>query len=304
MGVLSFLATADLEGQINSLGLRTVLFSGLVLAACTIIAVLLKNRYKRLKLPLFLLMASSLIISTLVLGAGTVYLNVKSESKGPVHWHADIEFWACGSELNLRDPVGALTNKIGTATYHEHNDKRIHLEGVVVRKAEDASLEKFMRVTGGYITDHSIGIPLPKNESKWLASGDQIDGDKQSPDGLDQLRAMIKQADKGPVLELKNGDRCNGEEAELQTFLYHYEEKSKTYSQAKLDNPADYIMRDKAIVPPGDCVIVEFSRPKFATDKLCRQYGVRDDHRCEQFGVAGFNPELCNIHEDKTGGPE
>lgn len=292
--------TADLEQNISQLGIKTVMIASLILVGCTIIAALLKNHYARLKLPLFIIMAGTLVISTATLFGSTIYLNVKSESGGPVHWHADIEFWACGTELNLRDPNGALSNKIGTATYHEHNDKRIHLEGVVVKKAEDASLEKLMRVTGGYIRDDAIGVPLNFESDTWLAAGDQIDGDHQQTSQITQLNEFatyLEYPKKGAILQLRNGQTCNDKPAEVQVFVYTYNKNDKTYSQHKVERPGEYVMRDEGIVPPGDCVIVEFDSPKAATDKLCRQYGVRDQQRCKEFGVENPTSELCNIRE-------
>lgn len=287
---------ADLEQDITRLGMRTVLYASIVLFVCVAIALLAKGRLGKLKLPLFLIMAITLVGSTLLLFGSTIYLNTKSESGGPVHWHSDIEFWACGSELELRDPHGFLSNKIGTATYHEHNDKRIHLEGVVVRKAEDASLKKFMRVTGGFVTSDAIGVPLNEDSGEWLTQGDRLDGDSQDTNAQD-LTQFVKNDDEGPVMELVNGQRCGSEKAELQTFVYSYNKDDETYSQKKLDDPSDYLLRDESVVPPGDCVIVEFDKPKDKTTKLCRQYGVRDQKRCTEFGVKAYDPELCNIRE-------
>jgi hypothetical protein len=294
-----YLATTDLEQKISQLGLKTVAVSSVILIVFCVLAALLK-KHKALKLPLFLVLAGTMIISTGILFASTVYLNTKAESGGPVHWHSDIEFWACGSELNLRDPSSKLSNKVGTSSYHEHNDKRIHLEGVVVRKSEDASLEKFMRVTGGYIHDKGIGIPLSKEESTWLATHEQQDADKQDVGAFEQLRSLVKQGRGGRVLELNNGQKCGNDKAELQVFVYSYNEEAKTYSQTKLAHPSNYTMREESTVPPGDCVIVEFDTLKARTNKLCRQYGIRDQKRCVEFGVKEFNPDLCNIRE--TGG--
>jgi len=296
--LLFYFAQADLEQQISSLGLRTVLVSSIILVLSILIASRTKGKLKRqLKKPLFALMASTLIVSTFILFGSTIYLNIKSESGGPVHWHADIEYWVCGSEIELRDPNGILSNKIGSATYHEHNDKRIHLEGVVVRKSEDAGFEKFMRVVGGYVTSESIGIPLNKSSDEWLAYVEHRDGDQQLELSPNYLTDHIKQTKDGPVLELKNGQTCNEIPAELQVFVYSFDEPTKTYSQRKLDNPAKYVLRDEPTVPPGDCVIVEFDAPKSRTDKLCQQYGVRDYTRCTQFGVKSFDPKLCNLWE-------
>lgn len=290
------LVTGDLEQQINRLSLKTVAIASLILIVCVILAKLLR-KHKKLKLPLFLTMAGTLIISTAILFGSTIYLNVKAESKGPVHWHTDIEFWACGVELELRDPSGWLSNKIGTSTYHEHNDKRIHLEGVVVRRAEDASLRKFMSVTGGYITKNSIAVPLNRPDNQWFVSGAAIDGDDQPLDRIAQVTPFVKFDGGKAYMELKNGDYCDTKRAELQVFVLSFDEATKTYRQEKLADPSSYIMRDEAIVPPGDCVIVEFDSPKPKTNKLCEQYGVRDKKRCTEFGVKEFSSEHCNIQE-------
>jgi hypothetical protein len=63
-------------------------------------------------------------------------------------------------------------------------------------------------------------------------------------------------------------------------------------------------MREESIVPPGDCLIVEFAMPKKSTDRLCQQYGVRDVDRCTEFGVSEFNPELCNLKQLEFGGED
>ncbi len=288
--------TVDLEQQIITLGIRTTLIAAFLLVVASVTAILLK-KHKSFKLPLFILMAGTLVVSTVILFGSTIYLNTHADSKGPVHWHADIEFWACDAELNLRDPHGTLSNKIGTATYHEHNDKRIHLEGVVVKKAEDASLEKFMRVVDGYVTYTAMAVPLNEDPAEWFASGDQLDGDEQNTERFNQLRSFVNNGSKGPYMELKNGALCNGKPAELQAFLYTYDEANKTYSQRKLDDPAKYIMRDESVVPPGDCLIIDFDVNKPRTDKLCRQYGVRDTLRCEEFGVEEPSAELCNLRQ-------
>ncbi len=304
--MIHFLATADLEQQISSLAIKTVAISAVLLIVFTLLAVIVNKApetiQKYLKLPLFIGIAGVMAVSTLILAGSTVYLNVKSESGGPVHWHAGIEFWACGTEVNLRDPIGALSNKVGSSTYHEHNDKYIHLEGVVVEKRIDASLDKFMNVTGGYITNSSIGIPLSKDQAAWPVTGDQLDGDSDlsnigavaTPD-----RIGYSLDDNGPVLQLNNGDACpDGSPGEVQVFVYTFNKDDKTYSQEKIEEPGSYIMRDESTLgPPGDCVIVEFDTPKSATDKICEQYGIKDVEKCTSFGVSEFDPGLCYIRE-------
>lgn len=300
-------AQADLEQQIISLALRTVTSAAIALVILVLISAAIKDRMPKLKLPIFVLIAFTMVGTTAVLLTSTIYLNVKSESGGPVHWHSEIEFWSCGAELNLRDPVGFLSNKIGTATYHEHNDKHIHLEGVVVQKSHDASLGKFMEVTGGYINHSALAIPLNKDQETWFTGGEQLDGDGQRPENFGLAtneNKWITNDQKGAVLALNNGEYCSGSHekpAEVQVFVYSFDKATNTYAQRKLDSPAEYVMREESSLgPPSDCVIVEYDQPKTHTDKLCEQYGVKDADRCIEFGVKEYDGELCNIREVRS----
>ena len=258
MDYVSLIASTsgDIEEQIKSLSINTVLIAALALVILLLISgrVIKNKKHKHLKKPLFILISIAVIIPSLLMTGSTIYLNSISDSKGPVHWHTDIEFWVCGQEIELRDPIGALNNKIGTSTYHEHDDKRIHLEGVVVDKEYDASLGKFMTVTGGEITKNTLTIPTEESLFEDDADGDVANGNKQFAEKL-----ATKDAKGLSVIKVKNGNGCseNGY-AEVQAFLYRYDENTKTYSQTKLDDPAAYIMRDESTVPPGDCLIIEF----------------------------------------------
>lgn len=296
--------TFDLEHHIASLSRNIVIWAGLLLVVFVILSVFLKNRVPKLKPWLFGALAATLILPTLFLIVSTIYLNMKSESGGPVHWHAGIEFWACGTELELRDPTGFLSNKIGTNTYHEHNDKFIHLEGVVVRKSKDASLGKFMSVAGGSLSSTGIDVPLNDDQSTWTVQGDARDGDPQGDLTAAQIETeFIRHSQEGPVASLQSGKQCSGQSAELQTFVYTFDKETDTYSQRKIENPAEYVIRDESSLgPPSDCIIFDFDTPKDRTDKLCEQYGIRDSQRCEEFGVKEWNAELCNIREVSTGG--
>ncbi len=305
--MIEILASADLETQISSLAVRTVVVSAIVLVVLTIIAVVVNKApdkiQKYFKLPLFIGMAGIMAGSTLLLTGSTVYLNLKSDSGGPVHWHAGIEFWSCGAEINLRDPDGFLSNKVGSSTYHEHNDKFIHLEGVVVEKEYDASLEKFMAVTGGSISDIGIDVPISQDSAALFVKDDQRDGDPQPEENFALATnngEWIKQGPESEVLQLRNGQRCNDNAApaEVQVFVYSFNEDDDTYSQEKLEDPKSYVMRDKSLLgPPGDCVIVEYDSPKAATDKICEQYGIKDVGKCTSFGVKEYDPSLCYIRE-------
>jgi hypothetical protein len=291
--------TFDLEHHIASLSRNVVIWAAIVLVVLVLLSILLRDRVPKLKPWLFGAIASTLILPTIFLIVSTVYLNVKSESGGPVHWHAEIEFWACDTELELRDPSKFLSNKIGSNTYHEHDDKHIHLEGVVVRKSVDASLGKFMRVVGGSLSQTGIDVPLNEDAATWVAQGDKRDGDPQGNLSKEQIETeFITHSVEGPVASLKNGKQCGGQPAELQTFVYTYNKEDDTYSQRKLDDPAAYVIRDESSLgPPSDCIIFEFDVKKDRTERLCEQYGIRDTKRCEAFGVKKRTAELCNIRE-------
>lgn len=227
---------SNLEEIISAYSFTAVTFGTIVIIVLSIVSLVLKPQNEVAKKMLFGTIAATVILTTIFLAGVTIYLNTVSSSKGPVHWHADIEIWSCGKEVDFKDPKG-LSNKIGTATLHEHNDKRIHLEGVVV-KPLDASLGKFFRVIGGEITDTSITFPI-NDGTRTLTTGDLCD---------------------------------NGERAELQVFVFKTE--GKRYTQTRLDSPDTYVMSPYSTVPPGDCVIIEFDAPKPKTDKMCRSYKV------------------------------
>lgn len=292
----------DIEGDVNSFSIKVISIAAIVLLILLVVAsqVTKKKAHKKAKKPLFIAIAATIILPSLLLMGSTVYVNTISDSKGPVHWHTDVEFWACGQEIELRNPFEFLSNKIGTASYHEHDDKRIHLEGVVIDKAEDSSLAKFMKVTGGSISDDAISIPTDENFIE-----NDVDGDKPygSITNIDQY--LQKDEDGRAILSMKNGDLCEPYEmqkGELQAFLIRTNKGEDSYTQTKLENPGEYTMRDESTVPPGDCLIVEFDLPKERTTRLCQQYGVRDQKRCTEFGVTTYNPDLCKLREVTSAG--
>lgn len=291
----NFASSTDLEATVNQLSTNTVLAGSVLLVLFVILAILVNKNKKRakFKLPVFVAIVAVVTATTLTISGATVYLNVKSATGGPVHWHADIEFWACGNELELRDPRGFLSNKIGTPTLHEHNDKRIHLEGVPVELPHDASLSKFMNVVGGEITKNTLVVPL--NDEVYFE--DETDGDGNSDLYPAQVEPFIHTDSEGKVASFISGQQCGTQNSQVQVFVYNYDEDQKTYKQTKLEDPADYAITDKSEVPPGDCVIFEFDVQKARTDKLCKQYGVRDTQKCDEFGVEADKREICEIRE-------
>lgn len=227
----------DIEHLLNTYSLYLLAFGTISLALLALISLKAKKLTEESKKLLFIAIVFVAMVPTLVMSGSTVYVNTISSSGGPVHWHTDIEIWNCGREVDLKDPKG-LSNKIGTSTLHEHNDKRIHLEGVVM-KPMDASLGNFFHVIGGSLSSDSFSAPT--NEG---------------------------------LLSVRNGDTCAELGAgEVQVFIYQTD-KEDYYTQKKLINPQDYIISPVSIVPSGDCVIVEFDTPKDRTDKMCRSYKV------------------------------
>src|SRR3989344_5398241 len=127
-----------LADLIASYSMKIGMVGTVALLFFVILAVIFEQGHIRYnKIILFLCIVLSVILPTFYFIGSTVYINSVSSSRGPVHWHADIEVFACGEELDFLDPKG-LSNKVGVAAFHEHNDKKIHLEGVIVTP-EDAS---------------------------------------------------------------------------------------------------------------------------------------------------------------------
>ena len=103
---------------------------GSVLIVLIVIAMIPGDRSELFKKIIFTLMVIVVVGPTAYFIVTTISINLTSETGGPVHWHADFKIFACGEELSSPAPVG-LSNKIGTPLFHEHGDRRIHVEGVV-----------------------------------------------------------------------------------------------------------------------------------------------------------------------------
>lgn len=291
----TYVPVEDLEDEIATISANSTMIAAALLVVLVIIGALTRDRLPKLKLPLFIMIAFIMSSSFLFLAGSTIYLNVKSDTGGPVHWHADFEVWACGNELELRDPFEFLSNKIGTATLHEHDDRRIHLEGVPVETEVDASLGKFMYVIGGAVTDEAIVFPLNPPEKGPYFEND-IDGDGPTDLFASQIDPYIVETDEGPVARFIEGETCGDEPAVVNVFRYRTNDDN-TYYQEKLENPRDYVIRDESVVPDGDCIIFEFGPDRDKTDKLCPQFGVVDVERCEQFGVTEETRGICELQE-------
>ncbi len=294
-----YLAHADLEKIVSDLSISVVAGGSVALIALVLLAIAFNTKIPALKPTIFALIVIVVLGTTATISGATIYLNAQSATGGPVHWHADIEYWACGNELEIRDPHGALSNKIGTPTLHEHNDKRIHLEGVPVTLPEDASLGKFMKVLGGEVSDSSLVIPL--NDEKYFEdTADEVDGDGAGASTPAEVYPYIITGKDGKYASFINGQTCGDQKAEVQVFAYRYDPHTKTYRQTKLEHPEYFAISPHSEVPPGDCVIFEFAPKKDRTDKLCQQYGIRDADRCMEFGVKPDEGKICEIKEVRS----
>ncbi len=294
--VLSYMASADLDSTINTLSLTTVGIAAVLLVIFVVLSLTLVKKWPKVKLPLFLAIAITVVGSTIIIAGGTVYLNTHSFTGGPIHWHADFEIWACGNEVDLRDPTG-LSNKIGTPTLHEHNDKRIHLEGVPITP-KDASLGNFMDVVGGQLTGNTLIVPL--NDSKYFYdTPSEEDGDGNGAPAPELVTPFIHTRADGKVAAFVNGQKCGDQTAQVQVFVYQYNQANDTYSQMKVKDPANYSITGNENVPPGDCVIMQFGPATDRTPYLCKQYGIRDKDKCGEFGVPPDQRKVCTMTEVK-----
>jgi hypothetical protein len=175
---------------------------------------------------------------TAYLSGSTIYKNITSETKGPVHWHADFQIWKCGQEVKLKSPEG-LSNRIGTTLLHEHGDKRIHVEGAV-ENLMGVSLGSFFSSIGGDLGNDELVVPTDNNREV-----------------------------------MRPGEKCNNEDGYLQVFVYSV--NNKLIEQRKLDSPREYLMARETMVPPGNCIIFEFDLLKNRTDHLCQSYQAAKD---------------------------
>jgi len=176
---------------------------------------------------------------TLVIIFDTINLAINSETKGPVHWHADFQIWKCGEKLDLVNPEG-LANRVGSRLFHEHGDGRMHVEGII-EDVHDVDLHNFFNFIGGNLSESSFKLPTNHD-----------------------------------VVEVNDGDLCNGERGEVQIFSYivdnaNARQKSGFLAEQYICNE-NYIISPYQDVPPGDCIIIEFDKRKNKTDKICDTY--------------------------------
>jgi len=179
---------------------------------------------------------------------------------------------------------------------HEHDDRRVHLEGVVVDDTRDATLGKFFHVIGGAVTGEALVVPLNKADGPLFEN--DIDGDGPTDGASSLINPYLGTDSEGfRYARFVNGNTCGNETAAVQVFVFTHNEAAKTYSQQKISDPLNHVISPHSTVPAGDCVIIEFDVLKDQTNKLCEQYGIRDIDRCEQFGVSQEERKICELKQ-------
>lgn len=234
---------ADVE-ELRAINIKIALYAVLIFVFLIVYALVENTDGAETKAILYILMAAVTVIPTIYFAASAIYLNKIAVTAGPIHWHADFRILACGEELLAPIPPTTLSNKTGSAVLHEHEDRRIHVEGVVIDLA-DVSLAKFFGVQGGELTTSKFSVPTATG-IQTFQNGDVCDG---------------------PPSE---SGRAGATSGEWNVFVYQTDGGVAT--QTKLVDYPNYVLRPHAQVPPGDCLIFEFGDEKSRTDQLCNFY--------------------------------
>lgn len=271
--------------------LSVAVTSGAIIVLFILIALAIGTHESRrsFKAPLFTLIVCVVMITTLILGGATVALNANSPTGGPVRWAADFQVWACGNQLDLRDPRGLLTDRIGSPVLFEQNDGRIHFSGTPTNLPTDVTLGTFLQTVGGDITDSSLIFPT-NDKTAFIGT----------PRAPEQVEPYLQTNSEGTFVRFLSGQSCGNQASQVQVFVYQFDEATNTYRQTKITNPANYEISHKTTVPAGDCIIMEFAPAMDHTDHLCQSYGQRDVLHCMTFGVPANKATSCDIQEVKT----
>jgi hypothetical protein len=188
-----------------------------------------KNYTNEHKKIFFWILTLPVVLSSLYLAGHTIYGNLTSVTKGPVHWHAHYQVWTCGERLDLQKAEG-LSNRMGSSVLHSHEDDSIHVEGVVY-DFMDITLGKYFQVIGGELEHDRISYPT-------------VNG----------------------IVNYKNGDLCDNLPGKLKVYV----------NGEKIENPELYVIAPEENVPPGDCIIFEFSPgDSNITEKICDSWAAK-----------------------------
>ncbi len=217
--------------------LAVVLWAVFAIFLLTAIVLFRNPQRNSVKTIFFTLFSFVTIVTTAYLILSTLTHINASSTRGPVHWHADFRIFRCGEEIELVDPRG-LSNRVGTPLVHEHGDRQIHIEGIL-EKDTDASLKNFIYSVGGIAEKGLMRIPTDEGD-----------------------------------IEMKNGDMCGDGAGVLQVFVFNVTDGIA--AQKKLVSFPEYVITPESLVPPGDCVIFDFSILKERTEYVCERYAIAE----------------------------
>ena len=198
-----------------------------------------KKKWEKYSKLLFILLVIPISISTIYLAGHTLYKNSVSVTKGPVHWHADFEIHTCNNR-------------------HLHISSNKNFNGLDLRNPRGLSnkigTSLFHEHNDNRI--HVEGAVLDYNDISLSSFFKVIGGE------LSQKTLSYDVENKG-VVTFNNKDKCDtGEEGFVQVFI----------NGEKLENFENYILYKNTLVPPGDCIIIEFSPKKNKTKHLCKSW--------------------------------
>lgn len=115
----------------------------------------------------------AILVPSFYTAGAFVHESKTSWSGGEIHYHADYEVLVPGDNGSLEradlvDPENfcgegkgymcKLNDRTGTTKYHEHDDNRIHLEGVFMTR-EEATLRAYFNTFDGELTNEKLVYP-------------------------------------------------------------------------------------------------------------------------------------------------
>ncbi|MFB6144171.1 MAG: hypothetical protein ABEJ98_02560 [Candidatus Nanohaloarchaea archaeon] len=152
---------------------HTTTLIGLGVLSCITLAAISFYREDDLTMHDKNLLMNAFLIAVLVPSFYTagafIHESQTSWSGGEIHWHADYEVFVQQrgelQRLDLIDPSNycngymcSVNDRTGITKYHEHNDNRIHLEGVF-REREDATLSAYFETFNGELSNTRLVYP-------------------------------------------------------------------------------------------------------------------------------------------------
>lgn len=218
----------------------------------------------------------AILVPSLYTAGAFVHQSQTSWSGGEIHWHADYEVivsgdtadfgfnpseeynpgsgqfckaaggeYLCQVELvdpenycseNTGDPLCAISDRTGATRYHEHDDGRIHLEGIF-KEREDATLAAFFETFGGELSTTDLAFPT---NNGWV---------NRTEDGNQSLKIIVKRG----LLRERGWCALSNKVAENQTCTsqngdYAYGPSEYVISPYKKNKPTNNVLLDDIFI--------------------------------------------------------